>query len=417
MSPTSAAHGRITALAADRAVHKAFSWLHLHETQLRRWQTEFVRIAAPPFGEGERAVWFLARFEELGLTRCHIDTVGNVLGELLPAASVSADAPILLLSAHLDTVFPRETDCTPYAEGTRLYGPGVCDNGAGLTALLALAAALQTASLTTPCTVLFAANVGEEGDGDLRGIRHLFSASPFAPRLRSVIALEGAGTGTVVDRALGSRRLRLSVTGPGGHSWVDSNLPNPILALASALLELAAIPLPENPRTTLNCGTLQGGTSVNSIPELAVAHLDLRSVSGPELDRLERTVFDRVPRALERYSLQKSASGASHPLELRIERIGNRPAGALEPGSALLASLAAVDRHLGIATEFRIGSTDANLPLSLGLPALAIGAGGAGGGIHTLREWYDPTGRTLALRRLLLLLLDAAALTAAETPV
>ena len=423
--PSPTAHGRIAALAAERAVHKAFSWLHLHEPQLRRWQLQFLPIAAPSFGEAERAAWFLARFAELGLTDSHIDAEGNVLGTRPPFTPDAADGPVVLLSAHLDTVFPPETDCTPREEDGRLHGPGACDNGAGLTALLGLAAALEAAALTPPCTLLFAANVGEEGEGDLRGMRHLFSASPFAARIRAVLALEGSGAGTVVDRALGGRRLRVSISGPGGHSWADSGLPNPILALAAALVELAAIPLPGNPRTTLNCGTIAGGTSVNSIPELATADLDLRSISAEELDRLEATVLDRLAHSLghppARFSAEASANTGSvvqtnafSALRLGVDRIGDRPAAALDPASPLLSSLQAVDRHLGIPTEFRIGSTDANLPLSLRIPALAIGAGGLSGGIHTLREWYDPTGRALALRRILLLLLDTATLAAAE---
>lgn len=454
-----AAHRRVAVLASDRALHKAFSWIHLHEPQLRRWQTEFLPIEAPPFGEENRAAWFLRQFQDLGLAACHIDAEGNVMGELRgnqesssqessshenssqgnSSQESSAARPVVLVSAHLDTVFPPGTNCIPREEGALLHGPGACDNGAGLTALLGLAAALRHAALSLPCTLLFAANVGEEGEGDLRGMRYLFTRSAFAPRIRAVLALEGSGTGTVVDRALGGRRLRVSVTGPGGHSWADAGLPNPILALAAALLDIASIPLPESPRTTLNCGTLQGGTSVNSIPELAVAQLDLRSASSQELDRLEAAVLDRLARSLG--PARKKSAGAegdrpdlradpradphadlrsdlrSDPrldlrLDLRVERIGDRPAATLPPDSPLRSSLLAVDRHLRIATEFRIGSTDANLPLSLGVPALAIGAGGTGGGIHTLREWYDPTGRELALRRILLLLLDTASLVA-----
>lgn len=416
---------RIAALASDPAVHRAFGWLHLHEPQMRRWQLEFLPLSAPPFSEAARATWFLERFQALGLEACHIDAEGNVLGERRgptlgehrgPAA---AAGPVVLVSAHLDTVFPAETNCTPREDGARIHCPGACDNGAGLTALLGLAAAFQMASrvapLTVPCTLLFAANVGEEGEGDLRGMRHLFSGSPFSSRLRAALALEGGGTGTVVDRALGGRRLRVTVSGPGGHSWADAGLPNPILALASALLDVSRIPLPESPRTTLNCGTIAGGTSVNSIPERATADLDLRSASGRELDRLEIGVLERLTRAVNAQGVPRPAMrGAADPLRLHVERIGDRPAAALASGSPLRLSLEAVDRHLQLQTDFRLGSTDANLPLSLGIPALAIGAGGMGGGIHTLREWYDPTGRELALRRILLLLLDTAWLAATE---
>ncbi|HEY4356036.1 MAG TPA: M20/M25/M40 family metallo-hydrolase [Acidobacteriaceae bacterium] len=410
---SAADNARIAQLASDRAVHRAFSWLHLHEPQLRRWQTEFVAIPAPPFGESVRAAWFARRFMELGLSNTHIDSEGNVLAELRPAVETpDISAPIVLLSAHLDTVFPAGTDCTPREEGTRILAPGACDNGAGLTALLALAAALRSAEMTLPCTVLFAANVGEEGEGDLRGMRSIFSESPYAGRIATAIALEGAGEATVVDRALGSRRLRVTLTGPGGHSWADAGRPNPILALASALLNVARIPLPRSPRTTLNVGTVQGGTSVNSIPEFATADLDLRSTSSLQLDATELAVLKQIKESIaaETARLGKSGQPGHDALALRVERIGDRKAGALPQQSPLLGSLRAVDRHLGLRTEPRIGSTDANHPLSIGIPALAIGAGGQGGGIHTLDEWYDTTGRDLALRRILLLLLDTCAL-------
>jgi acetylornithine deacetylase/succinyl-diaminopimelate desuccinylase-like protein len=397
-----AANRRITALAADRAVHRAFHWLHLHEPQLRRWQLEFLAIPAPPFGEAERAAWFVERFRELGLGNAHLDGVGNALAEL-PACSSTpyslASTPCVLLSAHLDTVFPPGTDCAPREDGAKILGPGATDNGAGLAGLLGIAAALRYAEIVLPATLLFAANVGEEGPGDLRGMRHLFSAeSGYAGRIRTAIALEGSGNATVVDRALGSRRLRVTVTGPGGHSWADAGRPNPIFGLAGALTALAGLKLPTHPRTTLNCGVIAGGTSVNSIPETASADLDLRSVSAMELDRVELAVLNTL-----------TASLRTAELDLQVQRIGDRPSGALAASSPLAMSLRAVDRHLGLATDSRIGSTDANLPLSLGVPALAIGAGGTGWGVHTLQEGYDPTGRDLALRRILLLVLDACA--------
>ena len=422
---SAADHRRMAALASDRAVHRAFGWLHLHEPRIRRWQLDALAIPAPPFGEGVRARWFLECFAELGLANPHLDAEGNALAELRGSASGSelgpekharpAD-PVVLLSAHLDTVFPAGTDCTPREECTRIACPGACDNGAGLAALLALAAAIQQAGAELPCTLLFAANVGEEGEGDLRGMRHLFSGAEFGGRIRAAVALEGAGTATVIDRALGSRRLRVSVSGPGGHSWADAGRPNPILALAAALLALDRLPLPAQPRTTLNCGVVRGGTSINSIPGLATADLDLRSTSAAELDRTELAVLSVLTATIDSENARGSENaGGSHPepLRLAVERIGYRAAGSLSPHSALAGSLRAADRHLGLTTESRIGSTDANLPLSLGIPALAIGAGGSGGGIHTLAEWYDPTGRELALRRILLLLLDTCAQVAA----
>ncbi len=413
--PTLSAQRRISALASTPAVHRAFHWLHLHELQLRRWQLEFLAIPAPPFAEGPRAAWFCDHFQELGLTDPHIDAEGNAVA-LLPAAVAQPKSGTVLLSAHLDTVFPAGTDCTPREDGARIHGPGACDNGAGLAALLGLAAALQYAGVQPPCPILFSANVGEEGDGDLRGMRHLFTAPPFRAKIVTALALEGAGEALAVDRALGSRRLRVTVTGPGGHSWADAHRPNPILALSAALLAIAAQPLPITPRTTLNVGTIEGGTSINSIPALAQAGLDLRSTSELELDRLEMFVLTRLSAEIEAESRQRlhrpphppaSQDLEAERLHLQIERTGHRAVGALPSNSSLLGSLHAVDRHLGLNTDLRIASTDANLPLSLGIPALALGTGGKGLGLHTLGEWYDPTGRELALRRILLLLLDA----------
>ena len=399
---------RLATLAADAGLHRAFGWLHLNELHLRRWQLQFLAIPAPPFGEGARAQWFCDRFAELGLSRAHLDAEGNAVA-LLAGETGAPEEGAVLLSAHLDTVFPAGTDCLPREDSDRIHGPGACDNGAGLAALLGLAAALQRAGLRPTCPVLFAANVGEEGEGDLRGMRHLFASPPFGAEIVAAIALEGAGNALVVDRALGSRRLRATVTGPGGHSWADASRPNPILALSAALLAVARLPLPKQPRTTLSVGRMQGGTSVNSIPSSATAYLDLRSTSELTLDRLELAVLTRLAAEIE---VEAGDRTETERLQLSVERTGHRASGSLPQNSSLMRSLRAVDRHLGIATEPRIGSTDANLPLSLGVPALAIGAGGVGGGLHTLGEWYDPTGRELALRRILLLLLDTCTLTA-----
>jgi len=395
-------NSRITTLASNRAIHRAFSWLHLHEPQIRRWQLEAIAIPAPPFAEQPRAQYFLQQFTTLGLTNPHIDAEGNALAELTTNNQQLTTSPVILLSAHLDTVFPAGTDCTPTEDGPKILAPGACDNAAGLAALLALAAALRHAEITPACTILFAANVGEEGEGDLRGMKHLFNPekSPYATRIKAAIALEGSSNEMVVDRALGSRRLRVTVTGPGGHSWADAGRPNPILALSAGLLAIARIPLPRNPRTTLNVGTISGGTSVNSIPPSATADLDLRSTSATQLDRVELAILKTLDSTI-----------TTEGLHLHIERIGNRQPGILPESSQLHRSLRAVDRHLRLATASRIGSTDANLPLSLGIPALAIGSGGTGWGMHTLEEGYDPTGRDLALRRTLLLLLDTCTLT------
>ncbi len=411
-NPIASAQRRIAHLAAATPVHRAFHWLHLHQPQLRQWLLHLVGTPAPPFAEHDRAHAVLALFASLGLADPHLDDEGNALAEL-PAASTHADVPVLLLSAHLDTVFPAGTPCTPIEDGARILAPGACDNAAGLSALLGLAAALQFATITPPVTLLFCANTGEEGEGNLRGMRHLFTRGRYARRIAAAIILDGAGDSAIVTRALGSQRFRLTVSGPGGHSWTDSGTPNPITLLSRILIALADLPLPADPRTTLNPGTITGGTSINSIPSSASAQLDLRSTDPNTLQQIADLLRHTAAQVLAEAN---QANPAHSPATLTIELIGDRPAATLPPDSPLLHTLHAVDRHLGLRSEIRIGSTDANLPLSLGIPAVALGAGGTGGGIHTLAEWYDPTGRETALRRLLLTLLDTAHLLAEANP-
>jgi tripeptide aminopeptidase len=405
---TSVAQLRITRLATMLPVHRAFHWLHLHQRQLRQWQLEFLAIPAPPFGESERAVWFLKQFESLGLANAHLDAEGNALAELRSAQADPAH-PYLLLSAHVDTVFPAGTDTTPREaeDSPKILGPGSCDNGAGLTGLLAVIAALRHADIAPPIPILFCANVGEEGEGDLRGMRHLFERGPYTGKIAAGIALEGSGTASAVTRALGSRRFRVTISGPGGHSWMDAATPNPITLMSRGVAALAELPTltpaacTGETRTTLSPGCISGGTSINSIPESASVQLDLRSTDPEQLD-FHAAAIDRTFAGI----IQEVSQSAS--VRLQIEVIGNRPASALPDDSPLLDTLRAVDRHLGLRTELRLGSTDANLPLSLGIHAAALSAGGTGGGIHTLAEWYDPTGRETALRRILLTLLDLA---------
>jgi acetylornithine deacetylase/succinyl-diaminopimelate desuccinylase-like protein len=399
---------RVTALAAQRPVHAAFAWLHGNPKTIMDWQAEMVAIPAPPFGEQARAGWLAARFAEAGLSRVETDNLGNVFG-WLHAASLPPEStgPVVVLSAHLDTVFPAGTRLMPVVDGDRLVAPGACDNGAGLAGMLAIAHALIESGAKLPAPLVFLANVGEEGEGDLRGVRHVYNQRALAGRIAAHIVLDGAGAESAVTQALGSRRFRVTLTGPGGHSFTDAGTPNPIAALASALAVLAGTPLPVEPRTTLNLGTIAGGTSVNSIPEKAQASVDFRSTSPEQLVRLEVALHRAVEDAVEHCNVQ-AKSAAAHGrglLAFTIDSIGDRPAAHLPAGSPLMEALLAVDRHLGLRSELRLGSTDANIPLALGVPALSMGAGGDGGGAHTLGEWYSGKDRDLGLKRVLLLTL------------
>ncbi|MGD0941340.1 MAG: M20/M25/M40 family metallo-hydrolase [Terracidiphilus sp.] len=402
------AFSRVTTLAAQRPVHAAFAWLHGNPKTIMDWQAQMVAIPAPPFGEQARSEWLAARFTEAGLSDVRTDAIGNVMGWLkataLPAESTG---PVVVLSAHLDTVFPAGTPLNPQVNGDRLDAPGSCDNAAGVVGMLAIVHALTASGAQLASPLLFLGNVGEEGEGDLRGARHFYSQSALAGRIAAHIVLDGAGADSAVTQALGSRRFRVTVTGPGGHSFTDAGTPNPIAALASALAVLATTPLPQEPRTTLNLGTIQGGTSVNSIPESSQASVDFRSTSPEQLLLLEVALHRAVEDAVEHWNAQATLAtrNARGLLTFKIDKIGDRPAAQLPADSPLIEALSAVDRHLGLRTDRRLGSTDANIPLSLGVPALSMGAGGEGGGAHTMAEWYSAKDRETGLKRVLLLAL------------
>ncbi|HEX4664840.1 MAG TPA: M20/M25/M40 family metallo-hydrolase [Terriglobales bacterium] len=391
---------QIAQLAAMPAVHAAFSWFQVHEQELRRLQLEIARIPAPPFGEAERANWLRNKFVALALEKVEIDEIGNVTA-LLPGADSSLSGTAI--SAHLDTVFPSGTEINVREERDRIYGPGVSDNAAGLVAMLAIAMAMRDSRIQCQADVVFIGNVGEEGEGDLRGIRYIFEKSPWSRRIGSTIVIDGSGTDAVIGEALGSRRFEVIVRGPGGHSWSDFGQPNPIVAISRIVSRFSQTPLPSSPKTTFNFGVISGGTSVNSIPELAQVSIDLRSASAAELQRLE----DELRGVLQ---TEIPARGDGYPAKLSCElkKIGDRPAGELQSDSRLLDVIRAVDAHLSISSQMRRASTDANIPISMGRDAITIGAGGAGGGAHTVREWFDPAGRSLALKRILLTVLAMA---------
>src|ERR1035441_1961830 len=251
----------VARLAASPEGRSAFNWLRTQEPQLAHWQMEMARIAAPPFGESARGAWLAERFREIGLDDVRIDDVGNVFG-----THPGFGRRYVALSAHIDTVFPADTPLHIRQQGSRLYGPGVADNGAGIAAMLAVASALASARISHELPFLFIGNVGEEGEGDLRGMRHVFATPRWRDAIAYSVIVDGAGTDTVVADALGSRRLEVIVRGPGGHSWSDFGAPNPIIALARAIEVLSQTPVPASPKTTFNVGVIRGGTSVNSIP-------------------------------------------------------------------------------------------------------------------------------------------------------
>jgi acetylornithine deacetylase/succinyl-diaminopimelate desuccinylase-like protein len=392
----------VARLASSPEVRAAFERFRSQESQFALWQMEATRVAAPPFGESVRSAWLADRFRELGLLDVHVDEVGNVFG-----VRPGYGSRFVALSAHIDTVFPAATPLNIRQQGSRLYGPGVADNGAGIAAMLAVASVLGSTRISHGLPFLFIGNVGEEGEGDLRGMRHVFATPRWRDAIAYSVIVDGAGTDTVVAEALGSRRFEVIVRGPGGHSWSDFGTPNPIIALSRAIDLFSQTPLPASPKTTFNIGVIRGGTSVNSIPESASMRVDLRSTSMTEIDRLERSLRIALDQALasENRAAAPPATRKQQLAQSEVVEIGNRPAGELAPDARLLKVIRAVDAHLGNTAQVQRASTDANVPLSMGREAIAIGAGGSGGGAHTLQEWFDCNGRDLGLRRILLTML------------
>src|SRR4030081_914866 len=324
----------VARLAASPEVRSAFNWFRTQEPQLVQWQMEMARIPAPPFGESARGAWLAERFREVGLDDVRIDDVGNVFG-IHPGFG----RRYVALSAHIDTVFPANTPLNIRQQGSRLYGPGVSDNGAGVTAMLAIAALLRLVRIRHALPFVFIGNVGEEGEGDLRGMRHIFSTPRWKDSIAYSVVLDGAGADTIVAEALGSRRFEVIVRGPGGHSWSDFGAPNPIAILAKAIETFTATPVPAMPKTTFNIGVIRGGTSVNSIPESASMKVDIRSTSMAEMERLEQTLRLALNRAVEdetlaaemRSSAQKRPSGVT----CEVVIIGSRPADEFPSGGGL----------------------------------------------------------------------------------
>ena len=397
------AQQQVSQLVETPRVQQAFAWFSSHAPELEDLQLQVTAIPAPPWGEAARGEWLAERFAELALSEVHRDDLGNVLAI---RRGSDPSAPFIALSAHIDTVFPAGTPIQVRRDGGKLYGPGVSDNSSGVVALLAIAEAMESAGLVNRAPLLFIGDVGEEGEGDLRGMRHIYQQPRWSATIASLVVVDGAGTDTIIAEGLGSRRYEVVVRGHGGHSWSDFGVANPILALARVIDRFSRTPVPVSPKTTFNIGIIQGGTSVNSIPESATMRVDTRSASVEELDRLERALHEAVDHVIPESTGRKK----QELLTAEVRVIGNRPAADLPADSQLLKMIRAADAQLGNIARIQRASTDANIPLSLGREAIAIGAGGSGGGAHTIHEWYDPTGRDFGLRRILLLTLALAGL-------
>jgi tripeptide aminopeptidase len=396
----------VAELARQPDIRVALEWFRRERAWINEQHLKLCRVAAPTFFEEKRAAYLEARFRELGwVTR--IDKAGNVLAE---RPDVDPGTPQVALTAHLDTVLVPRVPEEIYvsSEDGSFRGPGVGDNGAGLTGLLALAALWNQYPDVyghLPHSPLLVANVGEEGEGNLSGMR--FLCRPHAARPVAFVVLDGPETGFVTSKALGSRRFEVIVSGPGGHSWSDHGKGNAAHALARVMHEfLDSMPRPHGPRFSYNFGLIHGGTSINAIPEQARAKVDLRSEDPAMIESLAANLEYAVEAgiAAENAAIYPRGAQSSARVVAQVKEIGSRPAGELAADSALAQAIVQVDRHLQIRSQFECASTDANVPLALGIPAISIGAGGSGGGAHTPGEWYHPEGRDLGLRRIFLLL-------------
>lgn len=378
---------------------RALDWIDRNPKWVTDQQIHVTEIPAPERCESARAEHVKRLFEGMGLP-ARIDDAGNVIAERVGGKSNQ----VILLAAHLDTVFPAGTDLKVRREGVRLIAPGISDNGAGIAAMIGVARAFKESDLRTAKTIVFAGDVGEEGEGNLRGIRAL--VEEYRSRLSSVIAVDGPAIEHITVQGIASRRFEIVVDGPGGHSWSDFGRPNAISALARGIVQFSAVRVSEHPRSSFNFGVIEGGNSVNSIPSSAAVRVDLRSENDSELARLESWLREAM---LAGVGQEADLTGsAADELKVTFRSIGARPSGKLAEDSVLLDTIREVDTFLGNRSRLERSSTDANVPLSLGIPAVSLGGGGTGGGAHTLSEWYDPTGRAVGLKRLYLTTLALA---------
>ena len=395
----------VESLARDPRVQAAFQRIE----ELEPWTMEnlitITEIPAPPFMEDERAEAYLGMLQALGVDEAYRDEEGNVIA----VRRGSGGERTLVLSAHLDTVFPEGTDVTVQFRGDTLFAPGVGDDSRGLAMVLTVLRTMNDMNLETEDDVWFVGTVGEEGLGDLRGVKHLFREG--GPRIDAFISVDGGGDAAIVNQALGSRRYRVTFRGPGGHSWGAFGMGNPAHALGRTIEifdDQAAPFVADGPRTSYNVGRIGGGTSVNSIPFEAWMEVDMRSVDAERLGGIDRIFLESVDQALAE---QNEYITDGPPLEVEVEQVGDRPSGEIDPADPFVQRAMASVAHFGFEPRLTRSSTDSNVPIALGIPAVTIGRGGAGGGTHSLDEWWLNQDGHIAIQRTLLLVLAEAGLT------
>ena len=371
-------------VVTDPRMKAAEQFIRSDHDRVIREIISLTEIPAPPYMETERARAFMLMLKENGLTSVETDSEGNVMG----IRKGVGNGPLIAVAAHLDTVFPESTKIKVKKDGTRLLAPGVGDDTRGLAVILGIIRAMDSAKIQTTSDILFIGDVGEEGPGDLRGMRYLFEKGPYKNRIKMFVSLDGAGDGSeITTGALGSKRYRVTFKGPGGHSYGSFGLVNPAYALASAMTRMTRIPVSANPRTTFNVGVIGGGTSVNAIPNESWMDVDLRSESPDNLDRLSENFIAQMRAAADDENAARST--AQGRIEVEAKLIGERPSGATPTSSPIVQIASAVVMKFGMQPTHSIGSTDANIPISLRIPAITIDSGGNGGRAHSLDEWID----------------------------
>lgn len=373
----------IAAIRADTRFSKAAEQLAADHDRTVRDVITLTEIPSPPFGEEQRAAAYLDMLKAHGLEEVEQDAIGNVMG----IRRGYGNGEMLVVAAHLDTVFPAGTDVRVRREGTKLFAPGVSDDTWSLAVNLAYIRALDAAGIRTRQDILFLGDVGEEGLGDLRGVRHFFAHSRHRPRVRHFLTVDSPQVEHIVSGGVGSRRYRVTFRGPGGHSYAAFGLVNPMYAMAEAARGLAAVQVPANPPTTHCVSVVSGGTSINAIANAVTIEVDLRSASAAELAKLDVAFLAIVDKAVATENAARSTK--SGPITVEIAQVGDRPAGETPDGSPIRDIAAAAVASEGYSPSFEFSSTDANVPMSLGIPALKVGAGGRGGRAHSLEEWLD----------------------------
>jgi acetylornithine deacetylase/succinyl-diaminopimelate desuccinylase-like protein len=403
--PAQSPEARVREIVAAPSFKQATAFIESDQDRFVRELIALTEIPAPPFKEAARAKAFQAMLEQHGLGDVEMDAEGNVMGL---RRGGGGQPGVLVVSAHLDTVFPEGTDVKVRREGTRLAAPGVGDNTRGLALLLALVRALDAGKFRTEYDVLFVGNVGEEGEGDLRGVKFLVQKGKYKDRIRQMLVIDGNESNGITNGGVGSRRYRVAFKGPGGHSFGAFGLVNPAYAMAGAIARFSRIQVPAAPRTTYSIGVVRGGTSVNSIPFEVSMDVDMRSESCAELKKVDERFLAILREAVAEENSARSTAQGSIQADPKV--IGERPCGETARSTPIVQAAAAAITAFGLTPRYAISSTDANIPMSLGIPAITIGRGGPGDRTHSLDEWTDvePRANVVNVQRALALVLAVA---------